>query len=188
LEASVDETVRDAYRRLWGEPAREAVFERAGHKIRVFKWTPESSQEGVFLYATLGASDRSITDEAHRVEYLMGLMPERDYVASHLASLALYAHEFDTSLGHGHTVPGEEALWPGTAMHHLLVVRQAHSIIEPVPVTKSTHVEFMQVIPIFEEEVRFNAEHGIEALLSYWSNQEVPFWDSNRMHPSVPHL
>jgi hypothetical protein len=186
LEASVDEAVRDAYRRRWGEPAREAVFERAGHKIRVFKWTPESSQEGVFLYATLGAS--TIADEAHRVEYLMGLMPERDSIASHLASLALYAHELETSLNHGHTVPGEEALWPGTAMDHLLVVRQAHSIIEPVPVTKSAHVEFMQVIPIFEDEVRFKAEHGIEALLSYWRSQGVPFWDSTRLHPSVPHI
>jgi hypothetical protein len=84
-ETGVAQAVRNAYHRAWGEPARTAVFERGGLKIEVFKWTPESSPEGVLLYATLGASDPSITVDSHRVEYMIGLMPERDSIASHLA-------------------------------------------------------------------------------------------------------
>jgi hypothetical protein len=45
---------------------------------------------------------------------------------------------------------------------------------------------FMQVIPIFEEETRFKAEQGVDALLSYWTSKRVPFWDSARAFPSVP--
>jgi hypothetical protein len=154
--------------------------------IRILKWTPAQSGEGVFLYATLGASAPRISGGTHRVEYFVGLTPERDEVASPLAGLALYAHDFDTSLDHGQSVPSDEPLWPGTPMRRFLVLRPQSPILGPIRVQGGAHVQLMQAIPIFDEEMTFNADNGVDALLSHWAAEGVPFWDSTRAIPSVP--
>lgn len=53
----------------------------------------DANPEGVALYATLGASARPMVgrDANLRVEIFLGLVPERDEVASPLAALGLCA-------------------------------------------------------------------------------------------------
>jgi hypothetical protein len=161
-----------------GGAVQEGEFRVAGLEVEVFKW----NAEGVNLYATVGASARPMAgrDPNHRVEFFAGLLPAKDEVPSPLAALALYPTREGVALDHGHTVPADGPLWPGTDMGLFLVLRPIGDIIPPLELPGGLHVDFLQAIPIFESELAYKTEHGAEALLLRWEASRVPFWDPNR--------
>lgn len=179
---TVIDAVRDLYRVHWGGPSRQARFEVGEFNIEVLKWAADANPEGVALYATLGASARPMAgrDPNHRVEFFLGLVPERDDVASALAALGLYSAREGTALDHGHTVPADEPLWPGTEMRAFLVLRPLSDFLLPLQLPDGLHVDFLQAVPLFDTERAFKAEHGAEALLQRWEREGVPFWDPER--------
>jgi hypothetical protein len=148
----------------------------------VLKWDGATTGEGVTLYTTLGASDQPMDSAhiGHRVEFFIGLRPERDQIASPLADLALYPTRQRVVVDHGHTIPADKPFWPGTAMHHFLVSRTVIPIIEPLELEDGTHVEFLQVMPIFESELSYKRQHGADGLLARWKQREVAFWNPDR--------
>lgn len=176
------EAVRDLYAARWGEPARKANFQVGEFSVDIYKWSAESTPEGVNLYATAGASSWPMTGRTpgHRVEFFLGLLPAMDAVASPLAALALYAAREKVAVDHGHTVPGDGPLWPTTEMRRFLVMRPLGDIIQPLTLSDGTHVDFLQALPIYESEFAYKTEHGAEALLELWEQSQVPFWDPNR--------
>ncbi|MFI5707787.1 suppressor of fused domain protein [Kribbella sp. NPDC051620] len=179
---TVVSAVRDLYRGRWGEPSRKAAFRSGAFEIEIFKWDAAANGEGVDLYATLGASveDMPGAGDGHRVEYFVGLQPGRDAIASPLAALGLFARREGVRVDHGHTVPADEALWPGSEMHTLLVLRQAVEILPELRLEDGVRVEFLQVVPVFESERMFVAEHGADTLLKRWEGAATPFWDPRR--------
>ncbi|MGH9139339.1 MAG: BlaI/MecI/CopY family transcriptional regulator [Acidimicrobiales bacterium] len=88
---TVVDAVRDLYRAHWGEPSRRARFEVGEFDIEVYKWAADANPEGVALYATVGASGRPMVgrDVNHRVEFFLGLVPERDDVRERDADAVL---------------------------------------------------------------------------------------------------
>jgi hypothetical protein len=176
------EAVRDLYIARWGEPSRTADFRVGEFTVSVYKWSSEATPEGVNLYATVGASAPSMAgrDPLHRVEFFIGLLPEMDAVASPLAALALYSARAGVAVDHGHTVPSDGALWPGTKMRRFLVMRPVSDIIQPLSLADGTHIEFLQALPMFDSEMAYKTEHSAEALLERWHRAKVPFWDPNR--------
>lgn len=178
----VVEAVRDLYRARWGEPARTARFDVGDLGIEILKWDADANPEGVVLYATLGVSGRPVADRDpdHRVEFFVGLVPEQDGIASALAALGLYPAREGVALDHGHTVPADEPLWPGSQMHVFLVVRPRPDFLPALALQRGFHVEFLQAIPVFERELAFKRKHGAEALLRRWEEADVHFWDSER--------
>jgi Suppressor of fused protein (SUFU) len=175
--------VRDLYVARWGEPSRKAAFRVAGLEVEVYKWDAEATAEGVALYATIGASAYPMAgrDPKCRVEYFLGLLPPQDAVASPLAALALYSQREGVAVGHGDTVPADGPLWPGTDMRRFLVLRPLGDIISPLELPDGMHVEFMQVIPIFESELAYKARHGATKLLEHWEESGVAFWNPGRL-------
>jgi len=178
----ITDAVRDLYHAHWGEPSRRASFRVGGDEVEIFKWSAEANPEGVNLYATVGASARPMAgrDLKHRVEFFLGLLRAKDEVASPLAALALYSAREDVALDHGHTVPAEGPLWPGTEMRRFLVLRPIGDIISPLELPDGIHVEFLQAIPVFESECAYKSNHGAAALLRRWEESGVPFWDPGR--------
>jgi hypothetical protein len=174
--------VRDLYRSRWGEPSRNARFDVGEFAIEVLKWDAVASLEGVALYATLGASSRSLAgdDPRHRIEFFVGLLPEQDGIASAFAALGLYSAREHVALDHGHTVPAGEPLWPGSAMEAFLVVRPRADFLPALDLSDGLHVEFLQAIPTFESELAFKSEHGADALMQRWEEMGVRFWDPDR--------
>lgn len=138
--------------------------------------------EGVNLYATVGGSARPAVgrDPLHRSEFFIGLLPAMDAVASPLAALALYSARENVAVDHGHTVPADGPLWPGTQMRRFLVMRPLGDIIQPLTLADGTHIESLQALPIFDSEFTFKTNRGAEALLERWEQSQVPFWDPNR--------
>jgi Suppressor of fused protein (SUFU) len=182
LALDITEAVRSWYRTKWGEPSRTANFRVGGLEVDVLKWRPDVTLEGVHLYATSGSSARSMpgADSKHRIEFILGLQPARDEVASPLAALALYPTREMVRLDHGHTVPASGPLWRGTEMRRFLVLRQIQPIIEPLALATGVHIEFLQAVPIFESELAYKVEFGLEDLLRFWRERGVRFWNSDR--------
>jgi len=178
----VGDAVRDLYSARWGEPSRRARFEVGEFNIEVFKWSAGANPEGVALYATLGASERPMVgrDPNHRVEFFLGLVPERDEVADALAALGLYAAREGTALDHGHTVPAAGPLWPGTQMRTFIVLRPLSNFLPALELPVGVHVDFLQAVPLFDAERAWKSEHGTEALLQRWERDGVPFWSADR--------
>jgi hypothetical protein len=150
--------------------------------VDIFMWNAEANPEGVNLYATIGASARPMAghDPNHRVEFFVGLLPAKDEIASPLAALALYPTREGVAVDHGHTVPGDGPLWPGTDMRRFMVLRALGDVIPPLELPDGMHVEFLQAIPIFESELAYKSGHSAEALLRRWEESRVRFWDPNR--------
>jgi len=174
--------VRDLYRAHWGEPSREAHFEVDDLAIEVLKWDADANAEGVALYATVGASSRTLAghDPKHRTEFFVGLLPEHDAIASPLAALGLYSVREGVALDHGHTVPAGEPLWPGSPMRSFLVMRPRPDFLPALELPDGLHVTFFQAIPIFDSELQFKSEHGADALMRRWEDAQVPFWSGDR--------
>ena len=61
----------------------------------------------------------------------VGLVPERDDVASALAALGLYSAR-EGVVDHGHAVPADEPLWPGTEMRSFIVLRPLGNFLPPL--------------------------------------------------------
>ena len=162
---------------LFGPPTRSASYEWERQKVAVYKWDSERTGEGVDLYVTDGETPLGPT--GHVSEFFTGLTPGRDDIASSLASLHRYQQVQGVLLGHGHTVPSDEPLWPETTLDSLLVLRQAAVIVPPL-FTGSRHVEFLQVVPLTAPERQAVHHMGVDALLADWEARQVPFWDSLR--------
>ena len=154
----------------------------------MFKWNAEANPEGVCLYATVGASSWSAAgrNPGHRLEFFTGLLPDCDEIASPLAALALYEAREGETLDHGHTVPVGGPIWTGTEMQWFLVLRPRGDIIPSLELPDGSHVEFLQAIPIFDNELGFKARHGAEALLQHWEESATPFWNPGRAPAQLP--
>lgn len=179
---NVLDAVSDVYRARWGDPSRQAAFRTGSDQIEVFKWDAAANGLGGDLYATLGGSaeDMPGAERGHRVEYLVELKPGRDDIASALAALGLFARREREFVDHGHTVPADGPLWPGTQMSTFLVLRQIGKIVPALELPDGVHVEFLQAVPMFESERRFKVTHGAEALMRRWEATRTPFWDPSR--------
>jgi hypothetical protein len=181
----VVDAVRDSYRARWGKPARTTRF--GGDKVvkiavEILKWDSTSNPEGMTLYATVGASAWPLAGRppSERIELFVGLAPERDKIAGALAALSLYPAREGVTLDHGHTVPSDGPLWPGSAMSSFLVVRARPGFLPPLELPDGIRVEFLQVIPIYECERAYKKAEGVDALIDCWTEARTLFWDPDR--------
>jgi suppressor of fused protein SUFU len=174
--------LRSALEDRFGTPARVAEFRVQHYRIDVLKWDPATMTDGVNLYVTVGASGVSIGDaeEAHRAEFLVGLLPGRDEIASSLAALGLYQAREHVAVRPGDTVPSDTPLWPSTTMRHFLIARPLSDTFIPIQQGDDVPIHLLQALPVFEAEVAFNAGRGRGALLRRWRDTNVRFWDPDR--------
>ena len=175
-------SVRSYLLSTWGEPDREAEFEKDGSVVGVLKWRAGTRTEGVTLYATVGASDLPLqgVDPEHRQEYFVGLLPECDDIASPLAWLGVYAHSAVEALAPGHTYRGLDSLVDGRGFQGFLLFTPLSGKPAPIALPDGRHIEFLMTVPAFADELDFARAHGVDELLSVTEERQVPFWDPNR--------
>jgi hypothetical protein len=65
-------------------------------------------------------------------------------------------------------------------MSTFLVLRQIGEVFPALLLPNAVHVEFLQVVPVFESERRFKIVHGAEALLQRWEATGLQFWNPRR--------
>jgi hypothetical protein len=175
------------YERLRGAPSRRAHFAVEGAAVDILKWNPDANREGVTRYATVGLSDYAI-DREHprpRFEFFLGLLPELDEAARPLAIVASYQFEWDARSPQetpsrsrnrcGRRRRCERFSWAGTGPE----------VIQAVARPNDTHVEFLQLIPVFQEEIAFKQRAGTTGLIERWKSRGVEFWDPHRASPRL---
>lgn len=169
----------------WGEPSRRARFDASGFAVGVLKWDAERTAQGVALYLTVGASAAPMAgrDPGHRLELVCGLLPPRDDVARSLARAASYPAR-GTALAPGRTIDLGEPLWQSTTMTGFLVARSRRDLLPALELPGGRHVEFLQAIPVFGDEIATAVREGAEELLRRWEAAGVRFWDPDRPRES----
>jgi hypothetical protein len=179
-DRSTGEAVAEHYTAHLGSPDNRTRFSRDSASVEVWTWAPQSTGEGVWLHATIGAStlvDGLASQPAHRHEFFLGLADAHDGAERRIASLAGYAHDTEDVPEHGHTVSTEKPLWSGTEMTTLLVLRPLEPILPPLLVSDDVHVLFLQAIPLHAAERDFKARMSAEHLMREFEQRNVPFWD-----------
>ena len=111
-----------------------------------------------------------------------GFVQDVEYAGKMLAEVSMYHVVNGVTVGPGHTIPKETPLWPGTTMDRIWITNPLVEIL-PTLRFRREHVEFLQILPLFEEEFRYMRKYGTETLLERWTEQEVPFWDPFRALP-----
>ncbi|MEU6401427.1 suppressor of fused domain protein [Streptomyces sp. NPDC046985] len=174
--------VQSYYRENWGDPEREAEFQKDEYVIGVLKWRASASTQGVNIYATMGASDYSLPsfEVEHRQEFFVGLAPECDDIASPLARLGIYAQMAGKSLGAGHVYSAPQGLVEGTEFSGFVLLAPLDGVPAPVNLLDGRHVEFLMAIPAFRDELEYASEHGVNGLMEAMESSQVPFWNPAR--------
>ncbi|GHI39965.1 suppressor of fused domain protein [Streptomyces violascens] len=173
--------VRVHYVSAWGQPSREAMFTFGDTVMEVFKWSHETTEEGVNLYATCGASRRQMgdTESRHRVEFATGLLPDEDRITSALALLGTFPLSGRT-ISYGESVTLGDPLWPDTSMQSFLTVRPMEDLLPDLQVSDHGYVQFMNVVPMFESELRLRNGRSAEWLMGELNDHDVSWWDPRR--------
>jgi hypothetical protein len=90
-----------------------------------------------------------------------------DYPINWLKWLALFPHQNQTWLGHGHTLPITRPIGPDTQMSGFLLAHtdMGKSGFEELKLANGTVIYFYAVFPIHDDEMTFKLEHGTQPLL-----------------------
>lgn len=178
--------MRSHYTATLGEPDREAEFAKGRSVIGVLKWRTGPRTEGVTLYATEGVSDYPLpgVPGSHRQEYFVGFEPECDDVAAPLAWLGIYVQSAPQPLAEGNTYRAPEPLMEGLGFRGFIVLGAQKGFLSPIDLPDGRHVEFLMLIPAFEDELDFAKAHGVDRLMDAIESAEVPFWDPRRRSTS----
>lgn len=172
-------TISNYYRSKYGEPAREAEFvSPEGVVIHVLKWDESQTNEGVTMYATLGANCL-LGGAGEGCEFFIGMFPEVDSIADALAEIALHGNGTKDVPNSGDTTTLAYDLWRGTAARAFMFA-DGDEIISPIKNESGKQIRFIQLVPLFEKELAYKKEHGEDALWEKFKEAEVPYWDSTR--------
>lgn len=171
--------ILDHYRSLYGEPTRKAEFKSPeGAVVQVFKWDESQTDEGVTMYATLGAN-RNLGDASESCEFFIGMTPSADSIAEALAEIALHGNGTTDIPNSGDTTTLAYELWSGTQAKTFMFT-DGDEIISPIKDESGKQVWFIQLLPLFERELAYKKENGEEALWEKFEEVEVPYWNSSR--------
>jgi hypothetical protein len=166
--------VVDALVDRWGKPDRYARFETESILVEVLKYDPQTTKEGVVIYATATSGP---SPSGHLSEFILGLDVAHDDVADPLAQLSAFARS--TAVHDGDTVPIDGPLWAGSEFRRFLAMKQVESILGPFEID-GRHVEFMNAIPIYESELPIKSALGGRGFVDELRRQGIGFWDAAR--------
>lgn len=168
--------VRECYTSLYGNPSREAEFVApSGKVVEVLKWDAQATGEDVCIYATIGACDQSL---GLLNEYFIGLSPEEDSIVYALAEIALYGNGTMKTPKTGDSVTLSSDVWQNTGMTSFLFT-DGSGIIAPFA-HGGVQISFVQVVPIYAEELEFKKKNGEKALWDLFEMQAVEYWNPCR--------
>lgn len=177
MMASGSSRVEEYLHARWGEPARSATFWGDGNDVSVSKWDSSQNGEGVTLYVTSGASVR-VCDVAsgRRIEFVLGFMPEQDDAAKSLAMLAGSVAS-GSNVDRGHTVTLLDEFWPGSQFYSFMILPAIEPTIPLLRLDDGTHVEFLEVMPLYGAELELKKSHSAEWVMGEFNDRNI-VWSS----------
>jgi len=181
----------DYYQLKFGEQDQHFQFRAEdGCAIDVLMWLPNKTDLDVVMYATAGASAWLKAYET-LCEFFIGLTRDSIGVAEDIATaMAEVAAE---GLGErlapdpGDSIAMPDALWNGTEMDSFLLT-DGDEILPPLEAGQAAKkpVRFIQLVPLFQEELAYQQIHDEKAMWELFEAQEVPYWDAFRKVAKLP--
>ena len=170
------------YSAVLGPTTRRATFRIDSYEADVLKWAADANPLRIALYASLGASRERIGGPTapHRVEFIIGFSPECDDAARSVAMVALDPAIHGSRLGPGQTVSYPDPLWKKTEMRTMLVLRPNFELVPRLDLADGTHVEFLQLVPLFPTEQEYKQRFGVDQLMKEFEAAHVEFWNPLR--------
>ncbi|WP_419905545.1 suppressor of fused domain protein [Kiloniella sp.] len=170
--------IANYYLNKYGKPEREAEYiTQDGRAVEIYKWTEEQCGEGVTMYATIGANE-NLGDDQSSCEFFIGITPAADDIVEALAEVAFDGNGTNDVPSSGDTITLAFNLWPKTKAKSFMFT-DGTDIIPPLS-HKNKNIKFIQLVPLFDEELIYKKKHGEEALWKYFEVKEVAYWNSLR--------
>lgn len=163
---------------LFGEPWHTARYRTGDRSIRVFAWTPEQTGQGVYIFATLGAH-AGVGNPDQGCEFFFGLTSCPEGLPDSLAEVALDGNGTDRIPQSGDTITLAFDLWQGTRARAYMFTDGGDEIIPPLEIGE-LRLDFIQLVPLFSEEVDFKTRRGEAALWQAFERVQLPYWDASR--------
>ncbi|WLQ14317.1 suppressor of fused domain protein [Hahella aquimaris] len=171
--------ILDYYHSKYGEASRTAKFiSPDGLEVYVLKWDESQIKEGVTMYVTLGASNL-LGDSNEGCEFFIGLTPEVDSIANALAEIAIHGNGTKGIPSSGDTTTLAYKLWEGTSARTFMFT-DGDEVIPSVKNELGKDIRFIQLVPLFDSELKYKKMHGEGALWERLEKMEMPYWDSIR--------
>ncbi|WP_299968753.1 suppressor of fused domain protein [uncultured Roseobacter sp.] len=167
------------YESLWGKAQDKRVFRTQTNAFSILTFTPQQTDEGVFLFATVGAS-QVMGDRDRSCEFFFGLTTSPKGLPDSLAEIALDGNGTGQVPDSGDTTTLAFELWEGTSARSYLFTDGGDEIV-PHLKRDGALVEFIQLVPLFADELEYKKKHGEPALWEHFEENEVPYWDAQRV-------
>ncbi|PIE10546.1 MAG: hypothetical protein CSA72_08555 [Rhodobacterales bacterium] len=167
------------YASLFGAPDERHVYRTKTHSFAVLCWSPQKTGEDVYIFATVGAY-AAMGTPTERCEFFFGLTEKPAGVADSIAEVALDGNGTGRVPSSGDTVTLAFALWDGTRATSYMFTDGGDEIV-PRLRRNATVVEFIQLVPLFADEVDYKKAHGEEALWRHFEDNHVAYWDPDRI-------
>lgn len=172
------EKINSYYVDKFGEPWRVAVYKKDDTEVSIFAWTPEQTNEDVFIFATLGAFSFLGSSE-QKCEFFFGLTSCPEQLPDSLAEVALDGNGTNNVPSSGDTITLSFNLWENTDARTYLFTDGGDEIIPPVKIN-DTKIKFIQLVPLFSNELDLKKRCGESALWQAFEEAHVPFWEADR--------
>jgi hypothetical protein len=177
------EAIRAHYLSAFGESTGERTFESDGRGVDVLRYKAPDAGPGDHVYATLGGAQYPLpgASAAHRLEFYAQLIPDVPNIGRVLATLAMYPERELVALSDSHSVDIQRPVSQFSEMHQVLLFRPSVEFLAPLELRGGEfHIEFLEVVPVYESEVQYKREHGMGALFDMWEGKRVEFWNPGR--------
>ena len=171
-------SILEYYTSRFGLPNREAEFTSSDdRKIAIYKWNPEQTDEGVTIYASVGAHTW-LGNSKKSCEFFIGITPEVDDIVDAVAETAIHGNGSMNVPSIGDTITLSFPLWGGTEARTFLFTG-GNEIIPPI-IIKKKDIIFIQLVPLFDGELQFKKTYSEEALWQAFEKKMIPYWSSER--------
>jgi Suppressor of fused protein (SUFU) len=162
----------------FGKPTRRAEFvSPEKNKVQVCKWDGDQTNEGVTMYATIGAN-KVLGDSTNSCEFFIGISPEVDDIVEALAEVALHGNGRHAIPKSGDSITLSYHLWKETKANSFLFTDGQE--ILPSFIYGDKKIEFIQLVPLFLSELDYKKKYGEEKLWEMFESKLTPYWSSNR--------
>lgn len=166
------------YASLFGAAETRHVYKTKTHSFEVLCWSPQQTGEDVYIFATVGAF-ATMGLAIHRCEFFFGLTGQPPGVPGALAEVALDGNGTGGIPSSGDTITLAFDLWEGTGARSFMFTDGGEAIIPPLR-KGDVAVDFVQLVPLYADEVAYKKAHGQAALWQHFEANQVAYWDPHR--------
>ncbi|MBQ7775323.1 MAG: suppressor of fused domain protein [Lachnospiraceae bacterium] len=136
----------------------------------------EISKREDLKYAELYTFLPSTWNCGENFKTLSDLEAKDSWIIQYIRFLARFPHEYETWLGHGHTLPNGPEYAPlceNTKMGGI-VLSQGGGDIECVKTKDGKEINLLMAIPAYQEEIEYKLKYGMDALEDIFSENKMP--------------